>query len=131
MSDAPSRNLGGLDIELARRIDEACRRFEADWRERRRPRIEEYLVDVSLEGRPALRAELEALERELGQADQTSSPCGRPSVGCRAPNGTMSFHDSRSAHQCPWFLAHFPDPGHGARGGIRASHTAATGRGHC
>ena len=32
MSDRPSHNLGGLDIDLARRIDEVCRRFEADWR---------------------------------------------------------------------------------------------------
>jgi hypothetical protein len=30
MSDRPSDNLGGLDIEMARRIDEVCRRFEAD-----------------------------------------------------------------------------------------------------
>ena len=30
MSDRPSDNLGGLDIDLARRIDEVCRRFEAD-----------------------------------------------------------------------------------------------------
>ena len=33
MSDRPSHNLDGLDIELARRIDAVCRRFEADWRE--------------------------------------------------------------------------------------------------
>ena len=30
MSDRPTENLGGLDIDLARRIDEVCRRFEAD-----------------------------------------------------------------------------------------------------
>jgi hypothetical protein len=65
MSDRPSHNLDGLDIDLARRIDEVCRRFEADWRQGRQPRIEDYLGDVSQEGRPALRAELEALEREL------------------------------------------------------------------
>ena len=50
MSDRPSHNLDGLDIDLARRIDEVCRRFEADWREGRRPRIEDYLVDVSRRG---------------------------------------------------------------------------------
>jgi len=61
MSDRPSHNLGGVDIDMARRIDEACRRFEADWRQGRQPRIEDYLVDVSQSGRPALRAELEAL----------------------------------------------------------------------
>ena len=78
MSDRPSHNLGGLDIDLARRIDEVCRRFEADWREGRQPRIEDYLVDVSDEGRPALRAELEALERELRQSEETVA---RPEAG--------------------------------------------------
>ena len=78
MSDRPSDNLGGLDIDLARRIDEVCRRFEADWREGRQPRIEDYLVDVSDEGRPALRAELEALERELRPSEETVA---RPEAG--------------------------------------------------
>jgi hypothetical protein len=32
MTDRPSHNLHGLDIILARRIDQVCRRFEADWR---------------------------------------------------------------------------------------------------
>jgi len=32
MSDQPSNNLEGLDLDLARRIDEVCLRFEADWR---------------------------------------------------------------------------------------------------
>jgi hypothetical protein len=41
MSDRPSHNLSGLDINLASRIDEVCRQFEADWREGRRPRIED------------------------------------------------------------------------------------------
>jgi Protein kinase domain len=71
MSDRPSHNLSGLHIDLARRIDEVCRRFEAHWREGRQPRIEDYLVDVSHEGRPALQAELEALERELRQSEET------------------------------------------------------------
>ncbi len=56
MSDRPSHNLDGLDINLARRIDEVCRRFEADWQEGRQPRIDDYLGDVPDEGRPALRA---------------------------------------------------------------------------
>ncbi len=47
MSDRPSENLGDMEIESARRIDEVCRRFEADWREGRQPRIEDYLVDVA------------------------------------------------------------------------------------
>ncbi len=68
MSDQPSHNLGGLAIDLVRRIDEACRRFEADWRTGRRPRVEDYLVDVSDEGRSALLAELEAFGRELASS---------------------------------------------------------------
>ena len=71
MSERPSENLGGREIDLARRIDEVCRRFEVELREGRQPRIEDYLVDISDEGRPALRAELEALESELRPADET------------------------------------------------------------
>jgi hypothetical protein len=71
MSYRPSHNLDGLDVELTRRIDAVCRRFEADWRAGRRPRIENYLGEVLEEGRPALRAELIALERELRQVDGT------------------------------------------------------------
>jgi hypothetical protein len=41
MSDRPSHNLGGLDIDLARRIDEVCRQLGADVRERRQPRIDD------------------------------------------------------------------------------------------
>jgi eukaryotic-like serine/threonine-protein kinase len=78
MSDRPSNNLDGLEINLARRLDEVCRRFEADWREGRQPRIEDYLVDISHEGRPALRAELEALERQLRRSDDTVA---RPEAG--------------------------------------------------
>jgi hypothetical protein len=78
MSDQPSQNLGGLDIEMARRIDEVCRRFEADWRAGRQPRIEDHLADVSPEGRPALRTELEALESELRQSQETVA---RPESG--------------------------------------------------
>jgi hypothetical protein len=32
MSDRPSNHLDNLDIEMARSIDELCRRFEAEWR---------------------------------------------------------------------------------------------------
>jgi hypothetical protein len=71
MSERPSENLGGLDIDMARRIDEVCRRFEADCRDGRQPRIEDYLVEVFPEGRPALQAELEALDRELRKSDET------------------------------------------------------------
>ena len=78
MSDRPSHNLDGLGIDLARRIDEVCRRFEADWRQGRQPHFEEYLGEVPDGGRLALRAELEALERELRPSDETVA---RPEVG--------------------------------------------------
>ena len=89
MSDRSSHNLEGLKVDLARRIDEVCRRFEADWREGRQPRIDDYLVDVIDEGRPALRAELEALERDLRQAEEnlplpeasSARSAARPSSG--------------------------------------------------
>ena len=71
MSDRPSHNLDDLDIDLARRIDAVCRRFEADWRAGSQPRIEDYLSEAPDEGRPALRAELEALVRELRPSDET------------------------------------------------------------
>jgi serine/threonine-protein kinase len=78
MSDRPSHNLDGLDIDLARRIDEICRRFEADWRDGRQPHIEDYLGEVPEKGRPALRAELEALECELRPSEETVA---RPAAG--------------------------------------------------
>ena len=78
MSDRPSSNLGGLELDLSREIDAVCRRFEAAWREGRQPRIDDYLVDVLDEGRPALRAELSALERELRQSEETRP---RPEAG--------------------------------------------------
>jgi WD40 repeat protein len=46
MSARPSHNLDGMEIDLARRIDEVCRRFEADWREERQPRIDDSEVDA-------------------------------------------------------------------------------------
>jgi hypothetical protein len=46
MGDRPSHNLDGLDIDLARRIDAICRRFEADRRGRRQPWVKESLALV-------------------------------------------------------------------------------------
>ena len=71
MTDRPSRLLEGLGLDLARRMDADCRRFEADWRQERHPRIEDYLGEGSLEGQPALRAELESRELKLRPADET------------------------------------------------------------
>ena len=80
MSDRPSSHKGALDIDLARRIDEICLRFEAAWREGRQPRIDDYLVDVLDQGRPALRAEL---------SHWSASSAGRKRP-CRAPRPTRT-----------------------------------------
>jgi tetratricopeptide (TPR) repeat protein len=68
MNEKPSHIPRGLDIELARRIDAVCRRFEADWRAGRHPRIEDYLSDFAPERQAALQTELEALMHKLGPA---------------------------------------------------------------
>src|SRR5271165_2184784 len=92
MSDRPSDNLRGLDIDLARRIDAICRQFEADWRGGGRPRIDDYLAEVPDEGRSALRAELMALELELRQAEATiARPEGGPGM---APEPPTAAHPS-------------------------------------
>jgi aminoglycoside phosphotransferase (APT) family kinase protein len=57
MRERSDFNFGDLDIDLARRIDEVCRRFEADCRAGRQPRVDDYLDDVPEEARPALRAQ--------------------------------------------------------------------------
>ncbi len=69
-----------LDLDLARQIDAACRRFEADWRAGKRPAIGDYLGEVAEEGRSALRAELETLVGELRPAsEEPASPAAAPS----------------------------------------------------
>jgi hypothetical protein len=55
MSERPGPDLSGLEIDVVRRIDAACRRFEADWRGGRQPRVLDYLDDFPEEGRAALR----------------------------------------------------------------------------
>ncbi len=105
MSDRPSHNLGGLDIDLARRIDEVCRRFEADWREGRRPRIEDYLVGVSQEGRPALRAELEALERELRPSEETVAS---PEAGLTTAPGPQTAPSPSMVAEAPTIVPGTP-----------------------
>jgi serine/threonine-protein kinase len=61
---------GPLTIPLAqaRRIHDACERFEAAWRAEQAPRIEAYLDSLAVEDRPACFRELLALELELLQA---------------------------------------------------------------
>ena len=97
MSDRPSENLGGMDIDLARRIDEVCRRFEGDLREGRQPRIDDYLVDVVEESGPALRAELKALEGELPQSEEVTA-CGRPALTPRRDE--RAIHAPRRSPAC-------------------------------
>jgi len=65
MSDRPSHNLAGLGIDLARQIDAICRRFEAEWRAGREPRLQDYLNDVPGDIVRALRNELETLLHEV------------------------------------------------------------------
>jgi len=87
MSDRPSPNLGGFDIELARRIDAVCWRFETDWREGRQPRIDDYVSDFTLERQAALRAKLEGLERELRDT-QEEGVTAQDRTGCTRDTGT-------------------------------------------
>ena len=63
MGEEHSDKFGAVHIELARRIDAVCRRFQADRRAGKTSPIEGYLDDICEEGRAALRAEIEALER--------------------------------------------------------------------
>src|SRR5271166_5065191 len=73
MSDAHPHDPKATNVALARQVDAICRKFEADWRARRRTLICDYLGEVAEEGRPILRAELEALESELRQADAATT----------------------------------------------------------
>jgi len=61
---SPSRRTSG-SLAVARRVHDACERFEADWRARPRPRVEDYLGDPGDPARPRLLEELAGLEIEL------------------------------------------------------------------
>jgi tetratricopeptide (TPR) repeat protein len=73
MRERTSYSLGDLDLDLVRRIDAVCRRFEADLRAGQSPVIADYLGDIPEVGRSALRSELIGLEQELRRSDQTSA----------------------------------------------------------
>jgi serine/threonine protein kinase len=75
-----------LDVELMRQIDAVCRRFEADWRAGGRPPFDSYLAEVPDQANPALRAQLQAIERELRQSEETSVR-GGPSSASEAQTG--------------------------------------------
>jgi hypothetical protein len=87
MSDRPSNNLGGLDLDLLRHIDAVCRRFEADFRAGNSPVIGDYLGEVPEVGRSALQSELIGLERELRRSNETSA---RPDSGLIADAPTIA-----------------------------------------
>jgi eukaryotic-like serine/threonine-protein kinase len=106
MSDRPSHNLDGLDIDLIRRIDDVCRRFEADLREGRQPRIDDHLVDVPDDVRPVLRAELSALERELHQSEATVA---RPEAGASTAHEPQTAPNPSSIAEAPT-IAPGPQP---------------------
>jgi eukaryotic-like serine/threonine-protein kinase len=121
MRERSDFNLGDLDIDLARRIDEVCRRFEADWRAGRQPRVDDYLDDVREEARPALRAELIALECELQPAEETIA---RPNAG--AATSAEPRLATPSAAEAPT-IAPSPSPTVTMGGSIPASvHEVAT-----
>jgi hypothetical protein len=90
MSDAHPHNPKAPDVALARQVDAICRKFEADWRAGRRPAIGDYLGEIAEEGRGVLRAELEALESELRQADETDA---RREPGSAAEAATIAPAD--------------------------------------
>jgi Protein kinase domain len=80
MSDAHHHDPEAPEVAPARHVDAICRKFEADWCDGRRPAISDYLGEVAEEGRGVLRAELEALQSELRQADEaaTVAPASSP-----------------------------------------------------
>ena len=87
MSEPASDNLGGLDLDLVRRIDAVCRRFEADYRAGKSPVIADYLLEVPEAGRSALRSELIGLEQEMRRSDETGA---RPDSGSIADAPTIA-----------------------------------------
>src|SRR5262249_51516414 len=53
---------GGVPLRVQRRVGGICARFEAAWRDGRRPRLDEHLGELPDAERPALLAELLRLE---------------------------------------------------------------------
>jgi WD40 repeat protein len=87
MREQASDSLGDLDLDLVRRIDAVCRRFEADYRAGKSPVIADYLGDIPDVGRSALRSELVGLELEMRRSDETSA---RPDSGPIADAPTIA-----------------------------------------
>jgi serine/threonine-protein kinase len=80
MGDPAKDSLARLEIDLVRRIDEVCRRFETDWRAGHQPRVEEYFGEFTGDARAALAAELEALQSELKQAAGQAGIADAPTI---------------------------------------------------
>jgi serine/threonine-protein kinase len=97
--DSPAR----LEIQLARHIDEVCRRFEADLRAGHRPRVEDYFGEFTGDARDSLALELEALESELREAAREAGIVDAPTIA-------------------PGFPPTLPEPGEA----ISSVHDAAT-----
>ncbi len=87
MCEQASYSLGDLDLDLVRRIDAVCRRFEADYCAGKSPVIADYLEEIPEVGRSALRAELIGLEQEMRRSDETSA---RPDSGLIADAPTLA-----------------------------------------
>src|SRR5436305_5163175 len=54
-----------ISVDLLRRIDAACDRFEESWRQGSKPRIEDYLTLFRADERSALLESLQSLQHEL------------------------------------------------------------------
>jgi WD40 repeat protein len=79
MTEKPVDDFDAVNLDLACHIEMICRRFESDWREGKEPRVDDYLADAPDQGRATLRVELEALKRELEQAEDCAESAA-PSV---------------------------------------------------
>ncbi len=89
-----------IPITVLRQIDSACDRFEEDWQNGRRPRIEDYVESIGANERLHLLAALQTLQQELilrpartvgpGQLTVelpvTQSPAPLPADSVRAPH---------------------------------------------
>ena len=109
MGEERDHRLDDLELDLVRRIEAVCRRFEAEWRDGKRPAIDDYLGEVPEEARPALRAELADLERELlqpeeAQGDSARDDCRRADYpnGRPRPRPSWARRHPRSMRMPPW-----------------------------
>src|SRR6185503_9677400 len=80
MSDR-SNSLGELPAKLAARVEDACNRFESEWRADGRPRLEDYLVSLDAPEYTPLLRELILLDlyyrRQAGEVPREEKYAGR------------------------------------------------------